>query len=82
MKYSVKSLIFAIFVFFSLAMARTATSQVPLPPSDNGGEENRKPGGNTAPVTDGLLVTIAMAAAFGAWKTYKVMQHKKDTAGN
>ena len=82
MKYSLKSLIFAIFVFCSMALAHNASSQVPLPPSDNGGNENRKPGGSTAPVSDGLLVTIAMAVAFGVWKTYKVMQQKKDTAGN
>ena len=82
MKKNIKPLFFTLFIVCFMAIAQIGLSQAPLPPSDNGGNENRKPGGNTAPLDGGLYIALAISAGFGVYKLVKVIQNRKQAAGN
>jgi hypothetical protein len=75
MKNKLKPLLRSTTVLVMLTFAQQAMAQAPLPPSDNGGTENRKPGGNTAPLEDGIYIIVAMASALGAWQARRYMQY-------
>ena len=81
MKKIRKPLLFSLILLGFMAIARISPAQAPPPPpADKGSNDNKAPMG--APVEGGIVVTISLIAAFGAWKMLKAVQKKRETAEN
>jgi hypothetical protein len=80
MKKALKPLLFSLILLGSVAFSQISFSQAPPPPpppsGDKGGSGNKAPGGG-APIEGGVIVALAMAAGFGGWKLFKVVQEKR-----
>jgi hypothetical protein len=79
MKKAIKPLLFSLILLGSVAFSQISFAQAPPPPpsgSDKGGSGNKAPGGG-APIEGGVIVALAMAAGFGGWKLFKVVQEKR-----
>lgn len=71
MKKTGKPLIFSLLILCFMLAAQTGMTQAPPPPpADKGTNTNKAPGGG-APIDGGLFISLAMVAAFGAWKLFK-----------
>ncbi len=71
MKKVRKPLMFSLLMLCFMLVAHSGMAQAPPPPpADKGTNSNKVPGGG-APIDGGLVVSLAMAAGFGAWKLYK-----------
>ena len=64
---------FSLILLGFISFAQISFAQAPPPPpAEKGSNSNKAPGG--APIEGGLAVTLAMVAAFGAWKLFKRVQ--------
>ena len=69
MKKSIKPFAFSLILLGLVAISQVTSAQAPPPPpAEKGSGTNKAPGG-TAPIDGGIYLTIALAAAFAAWKT-------------
>jgi len=77
-----KKLIYRLFLLMLLSIPFSSVFAQDPPPPPNGGHGqsgNQQPGGS-APLNNGIFVLAALAAAYGAFKMYKVYQLKHQTA--
>ena len=81
MNKSLKPIFFSLILLGFMAFARISPAQAPPPPpADKGSNDNKGPMG--APVEGGIVVTLSLVAAFGAWKMLKAAQKKKQEMNN
>jgi hypothetical protein len=74
MKKSLKPLIVSLILFYFIAIGYAGLAQEPPhpppPPSEKGTGTNHGPAG--APIESGVTVLLAMGAAYGAFKLYRM----------
>ncbi|MCX6303792.1 MAG: hypothetical protein NT040_02385 [Bacteroidetes bacterium] len=75
MKKSIQPFVFSLMLLGLVTFSQVASAQAPPPPpAEKGSNTNKAPGGG-APIDATLAVSLAMIAAFGAWKMLSL--HKK-----
>ncbi|MFZ4521019.1 MAG: PID-CTERM protein-sorting domain-containing protein [Bacteroidales bacterium] len=79
MKKSIKPFAFSLVLLGLVAFSQVTSAQAPPPPpAEKGSGTNKAPGGG-APIDGGLYITIALAAAFAAWKTRSILKRTTKT---
>ena len=79
MKKFVKPTLFSIIFLSCMTFAQMALAQAPPPPPvEKGTNTNKAPGGG-APIDGGLVISLALVAAFGTWKLATVVKRKKQS---
>jgi hypothetical protein len=85
MKKALKPLMFSLILLGFMAIAQIIVAQPAPPPPPSAGSKgdgtNKGPGGG-APIEGGLVLTLAMAAGYGAYKWRKAVLKKKTAIGN
>lgn len=77
MKKSFMHIFFTVLLFGCIAFSQITLAQAPPPPpAEKGTNDNKGPGGG-APIDNGIYLTVALIAGFGAWKMYKRLQKMK-----
>ena len=83
MKKSIKFLLFSVILLGCVTFAQSVVAQAPPPPppTEKGSNDNKGPGGG-APIDGGLVISLALVAGFGAWKTFNANKKKRAPNGN
>ncbi|MFZ4523560.1 MAG: hypothetical protein ACOYNC_17795 [Bacteroidales bacterium] len=76
MKKSQNPIIVSLIFLSFMAFARIGHSQAPPPPPEEKGTNSNKAPGGGAPIDGGLTLSLAMVAAFGGWKWYKIRKRR------
>ncbi len=80
MKKTVKLFVFASLFLCLFAISQSSIAQGPPPPPSGpgakGSSDNKAPGGPTAPIGNGTLILVALAAAYAGKKAYVVKSEK------
>lgn len=74
MKKVHKPTVFALILFFLMAMSPFVQGQAPPPPGEKGGNNNGVPGGG-APIGSGIVLLITLAAGYGGKKVFEARKN-------
>ena len=79
MKILLKTLVIPLMLVCFFFIAETGIGQAPPPPPTSGtkGDDTNKAPGGGAPIDGGLVISLALIAAYGGFKTYKAFSKKK-----